>query len=36
MHFFIQNVIQVIGHEYKQRIVKKQLMAQHFKKQSNI
>lgn len=34
MHIFVQNVIQVIGHEYKQWIVKKQLMAQQFKKQS--
>lgn len=33
MHIFVQNVIQVIGHEYKQWIVKKQLMAQQFKKQ---
>lgn len=33
MHIFIQNVIQVIGHEYKQWIVKKQLIAQQFKKQ---
>lgn len=35
MHFFVQNVIQVIGHEYKQWIARKQLMAQQFKKQSN-
>lgn len=34
MHFFVQNVIQVIGHEYKQWIAKKQLIAQQFKKQS--
>lgn len=33
MHIFVQNVIQVIGLEYKQWIVKKQLMAQQFKKQ---
>ncbi len=32
MHLFAQNVIQVIGHEYKQWITKKQLMAQQFKK----
>lgn len=35
MHLFAQNVIQVIGHEYKQWITKKQLMAQQFKKEAN-
>lgn len=33
MHIFVQNVIQVIGHEYKQWIMEKQLIAQRFKKQ---
>lgn len=35
MHSFAQNVIQVIDHEYKLWIAKKQLMAQQFKKKSN-
>ena len=35
MHLFAQNVIQVIGDEYKQWIEKKQLMTQLFKQKSN-
>ena len=35
MHLFAQNVIQVIGDEYKQWIEKKQLITQLFKQKSN-
>lgn len=35
MHWFAQNVIQIIGEEFRQWILKKQLDAQRFKEKSN-